>query len=46
MDVKKITKQEFSRKEKLDIIQEYLTRKKTVSELARDYRISSNHFIT
>ncbi|MCP3659855.1 MAG: transposase [Bacteroidetes bacterium] len=45
MDVKKITKQEFSRKEKLDIIQEYLTTKKTVSELSRDYGVSSSHFI-
>ena len=46
MDNKKTEKKKFCRNEKLDIIQEYLASKKTSSELARQYGISSCGFIS
>ncbi len=45
MGEKKLKKQEFSRSEKLDIIQEYLTTKLTSSDLARKYSIGSCNFV-
>ena len=45
MGEKKLKRQEFSRSEKLDIIQEYLTTKLTSHELARKYGIGSYSFI-
>ncbi len=45
MGEKKLKRQEFSRSEKLDIIQEYLTTKLTSHELARKYEIGSYSFI-
>ncbi len=42
---KKLKKREYSRSEKLDIIQEYLTTKLPSSDFARKYGISSCNFI-
>ncbi len=45
MGEKKLSKREFSRNEKLDIIQEYLTTKLTSSDLARKHGIGSCSFV-